>query len=36
MKNKNELSINALKMTCPTNLFKFETTKEIEEMNNKQ
>ena len=30
MKNKNELSINALKMTCPTNLFKFETTKELE------
>ncbi len=30
MKNKNELSYNKLKMTCNTNLFKFETTEELE------
>lgn len=30
MKNKNELNYNDLKMTCNTNLFKFETTEELE------
>ena len=30
MKNRNELSYNKLKMTCNPNLFKFETTEELE------
>ena len=30
MKNKNELSYKDLKMTCNTDLFKFETTEELE------
>lgn len=30
MKNKNELSYNDLKMNCNTNLFKFDTTEELE------
>ncbi len=30
MKNKNELSYNDLKMTCDPNIFKFETTEELE------
>ncbi len=30
MKNKNELSYKDLKMTCNTNLFKFDTTEELE------
>ena len=30
MKNKNELNYHDLKMTCNTNLFKFDTTKELE------
>ena len=30
MKNKNELNYQDLKMTCPTNLFKFDTTEELE------
>lgn len=30
MKSKNELSYDALKMTCNTNLFKFKTTEELE------
>lgn len=30
MKNKNELNYNKLKMTCNANLFKFETTEELE------
>ena len=30
MKNKNELSYHDLKMTCNTNLFKFDTTQELE------
>ncbi len=30
MKNKNELSYKDLKMTCDTNLFKFDTTEELE------
>ena len=30
MKSKNELSYKDLKMTCSTNLFKFETTEELE------
>lgn len=30
MKNKNELSYHDLKMTCNTNLFKFNTTEELE------
>lgn len=30
MKNKNELNYKDLKMTCDTNLFKFDTTEELE------
>ena len=30
MKNKNELSYRDLKMTCNTDIFKFETTEELE------
>ena len=30
MKSKNELSYHDLKMTCNPNLFKFETTEELE------
>ncbi len=30
MKNKNELSYHDLKMTCNTNLFKFDTTQELD------
>ncbi len=30
MKNKNELSYKELKMTCPPNLFKFDTTEDLE------
>lgn len=30
MKNKNELSYRDLKMTCPTNQFKFDTTQELD------
>ena len=30
MKNKNELNYQELKMTCHTNVFKFETTEELE------
>ena len=30
MKSKNELNYNDLKMTCHTNIFKFETTGELE------
>ena len=30
MKNKHELSYRALKVTCNTNVFDFETTKDIE------
>ncbi len=30
MKSKNELSVKDLKMTCNTNLFKFETTKDLQ------
>ena len=30
MKNKNELNYKDLKMTCNPNLFKFETTEELE------
>lgn len=30
MKSKNELNVNDLKMTCNTNLFKFETTADLE------
>ncbi len=30
MKNKNELSYHDLKMTCNTNLFKFDTTQDLE------
>ncbi len=32
MKNKNELSINKLKMSCDENLFHFETTQELEDI----
>ena len=30
MKSKNELNVNDLKMTCNTNMFKFETTADLE------
>ena len=33
MKNKNELSYKDLKMTCDSNLFKFETTADLEPIN---
>ena len=32
MKNKNELNFKDLKMTCPTNIFNFETTQEVEDI----
>ena len=32
MKNKNELNFKDLKMTCDTNIFKFETTQELEDI----
>ena len=30
MKNKNELNYKQLKMTCDSNIFKFETTENLE------
>ena len=33
MKEKNELSYRDLKMICDQNMFKFETTKELEPIN---
>ena len=33
MKEKNELSYKDLKMTCNENMFHFETTKELEPIN---
>lgn len=32
MKNKNELNFKDLKMTCPTNIFNFETTQEVDDI----
>ena len=32
MKNKNELNFKDLKMTCPTDIFNFETTQEVDDI----